>query len=84
MESQFQMWEKLPVLVYSACTHTHTHTCREKHNNNTHLFQLWAQAGHGASFARTGEPSRCPVAFLALCLLHSVPVAWQDSCHGSR
>ena len=37
MESQFQMWEKLPVLVYSACTHTHTHTHAGKNTTTTHI-----------------------------------------------
>lgn len=34
-----------------------------------------AQVGPGASRARTGEPSRCPVTFLTLCPLRSVPLA---------
>lgn len=32
MESPFQMWERLPVLVHSACTHTHT----QKNTATTH------------------------------------------------
>lgn len=73
------MWERCPLLGWlGRGMHTHTHMYTQSTSIGTTPNSQLPLGQAQVPPSPEQESGRCPVTFLALCFLCSVPLTWQD------